>query len=166
VLGFSAPGSCALPLPLSGATLIKLLWISNAAGLRHPHVITVRALRICISMIKLRWTWPFRSHRSPPRNSVVRNALRRSQHQRRRPPRFHPRLRSRGEDAKVHATGPVPRALACWTSSLPQASPAHASTVPLPWRVVMMPGPCSASHSYCQNETRRDRASHRYSRMI
>jgi hypothetical protein len=165
VLGFSALGSCALPLPPPGATLIKLLWIWNAAGLRHPHVITVRALRICISMIKLRWTWLCRSHRSLPRNSVVRNALRRSQHQRRHPPRSHPRLHSREEDAKVHATGPVPRAMAFWKSSLPQASPVHDGTVLVPWLVVTMPGPFSASHSYCPNETRRDRASHRYSRM-
>ena len=99
-LGLSVLCSCAWPLPPPGATLIKPLWICSAACLRRLHATTVRVLRICISMTKLRWTWLYPSHSNLLRNSVVRNALPRSQRQCRHQLRHHPRLHSRGEDAK------------------------------------------------------------------
>ena len=51
-------------------------------------------------MTKLRWTWLYPSHSNLLRNSVVRNALLRSQRQCRHQLRHHPRLHSQGEDAK------------------------------------------------------------------
>src|SRR5215813_5727865 len=106
--GVSVLCSYAWPLPPPGATGIKPMWICSAVCLRRLHSTTVRVLRICISMTKLRWTWLSPSHGNLLKNRVVRNALPRSQRQCQYLPHPPPRLHSRGEDAKVHPTGPVP----------------------------------------------------------